>query len=42
MTAAESSRGTGRLTTVLLNLFLFLVLIVAAVIFAVHKLRGRK
>ncbi|MFJ6695880.1 hypothetical protein ACIQM4_07380 [Streptomyces sp. NPDC091272] len=42
MTAAESSGGTGKLVTVLLDLFLFLVLIVAAVIFVVHKLKGRK
>ncbi|GHD15060.1 hypothetical protein GCM10010334_74750 [Streptomyces finlayi] len=42
MTAAEGSQGTGRLVTAFLNLFLFLVLVVAAVIFVIHKVRGRK
>jgi hypothetical protein len=42
MTSAESSQDAGRLVMGLLSVFLFLVIIVAGVIFLFHKLRGRK
>ncbi|WP_433546014.1 hypothetical protein ACQPZG_13280 [Streptomyces sp. CA-294286] len=42
MTTAESSDDAGPVEMTLLSVFLFLVLVVAGVIFLFHKLRGRK